>query len=336
VERDLVLLQPEGVHHPSGTVQWLEHVPVSRHHHLRLHREDDMRRLARSLAGRGVGLVLSGGGARCFAQIGVIRALQEASVPIDWVAGSSAGAVVGAQVALGWDWTTILDRSRRLVDGRRLMDFTFPMVSLLAAGRLSRALAQLFDDIQIEDLWLGYFCTSSNLATASLRIHRQGPIRRAVRASCALPGVVPPLLEGGELLIDGGVLDNLPVEAMKEICDGGPVIAVDISAEFQLGKAYQFGEGVSARQLVLNRVNPLARTRLVVPSIVNILLRTVELQAVRSRMDQRVQADLYLQPPVDMFGIFETNSIDRLVEIGYRYAQEKFAGWRSGEGALWA
>jgi predicted acylesterase/phospholipase RssA len=137
-------------------------------------------------------------------------------------------------------------------------------------------------------------------------------------------------------LVDGGILDNLPVEIMREFCDGGPVIAVDISAEFQIAKAYRFGEGISAGQIFLNRMNPFAGTKLVVPNIVNILLRTAELQAVRSRKDQRVRADLYIQPPVATFGTFDTKSIDQLVEVGYQYALERIADWRTLDSAAWA
>jgi predicted acylesterase/phospholipase RssA len=336
LDRELVLLQPEGIGHAVGTRPWLDRWPVARHHHVRLRREDDLQRLARSLVGGAVGLVLSGGGARCFAHIGVIRAIQEAGIPIDWVAGSSAGSLVAAEYAMGWDCETMLRRNRQLVSGRKsLLDYTVPIVSLLSARRLSHALHELFGETQIEDLWLSYFCTSSNLASAELEIHREGSLRRAVRASCALPGIVPPLLENGELLIDGGILDNMPVDAMKELCDGGPVIAVDVSMEFSLAKAYQFGEGISAGQLLRNRMNPFSKTKVVVPTIVNILLRTAELQAVRSRATQRARASLYIKPPVDMYGTFDTRSIDTLVGIGYEHARDQIAEWKTSEAAVW-
>jgi predicted acylesterase/phospholipase RssA len=266
----------------------------------------------------------------------VIRAVQEAGIPVDWVGGSSAGAVIAAEYAMGWNWDVMLRRTRALLRGRRsLLDYTLPYVSILAANRLARALSDLFGDVRIEDLWLGYFCISSSLASASVVLHREGLLRRAVRASCALPGIVPPLLENGELLADGGILDNLPVDAMKELCNGGPVIASDVSMEFALAKEYRFGEGISARQLLFNRLNPFAKSRLVVPNIVMTLLRTAELQAVRSRSTQRTRADLYIQPPVAHFGTFDTRSVDRMVQIGYQYAEEQLAAWTQTTAPAW-
>src|SRR5207302_1684256 len=102
IDRDLVLLHPHGALHPVGTQQWLDAYGTARHQHLRLGHEGDIQRLARSFVGRAVGLVLSGGGARCLAHIGVIRAIQESGIPIDWIGGSSAGAVIAGEYAMGW------------------------------------------------------------------------------------------------------------------------------------------------------------------------------------------------------------------------------------------
>ena len=141
------------------------------------------------LTGRAIGLVLGGGGARGLAHIGVVRAIEEAGVPIDLVGGTSAGAIIGGQVASGWDSARILAESRRvLVEDGSLNDFTLPLVALLRGNRYIRMLDKLYRERRIEDLPISFFCVSANLTRSTCMVHRSGLARRAWPPVWRCPG----------------------------------------------------------------------------------------------------------------------------------------------------
>ncbi|MGH2519287.1 MAG: patatin-like phospholipase family protein, partial [Chloroflexota bacterium] len=229
---ELVLLYDQDVDHPSGTRRWLEPRSVLDHHHARLGNRDDFGHLARRLTGQAVGLVLGGGGARAFASVGALLAIHESNLPIDLVGGTSGGSFFAAACALGWDQERMVEVVRTMMSTRRqTLDYTLPLVSLLAAGKMRRTLETLFGDTMIEDLWRPFFCVTSNLTRAEMMVHRSGLLRHYVRASCSVPTVFPPVLEGQDLLVDGMLLNNLPVDVMSNISRGGPIIAIDVSAK---------------------------------------------------------------------------------------------------------
>jgi predicted acylesterase/phospholipase RssA len=233
IEKELVLLhQSRGVP-PSGTAAWLAPRKLYRHSHVAWEGNQDFNRLARLLSGNAVTLVLGGGGARGLAQIGAIRAIREAGVPIDAVGGTSIGAVIGALVALNWDDELILQSCKRaFVDDRPLEDITIPLFALLRGNKLARTLQHYIGDVDIVDLWQPYFCVSTNLSRSRLDVHQSGSLWRALLASISLPGLLPPVLVQGDAHVDGGVLDNLPVGIMKRLI-GGNVIAVEPSVRIE-------------------------------------------------------------------------------------------------------
>ncbi len=271
-QQSLILLHPNSNQEPRGTHAWLTPRQVSGHYHIRWDREADVARLARFLAGRAVGLVLSGGGTRGFAHIGVIRALAEAHVPIDFIGGTSMGSFIAAQYAMGWDYDLMLQRNMAL--SRSVFDFTLPLVALLRGRRLARKLQLAFGERHIEDLWLPYFCVSSSLTRAEAVVHRLGPVWRSLRASAGLPGILPPLAYDGDWLVDGALLNNLPIDIMSNLCDGGIVIAVDVGVSMDMAESVPYGESLSGWQVVWNKVNPFA-TKLNVPNIATVLLPQV-------------------------------------------------------------
>ena len=331
VRTELVLVHRTGSGQPSGTHRWLTTRTVDTHHHVRFHSATDFARLARFLAGHAVGLVLGGGGARGFAHIGVIRALTEADIPIDFIGGSSMGAVIAAQYALGGDYETMLALNRKgWIESRPLTDYTIPVVALIVGRRMLKMLAAMFGDTQIEDLWLPYFCVSSNLTRAEVMAHREGLLRKWLRASISVPGIGPPLLEPEGLLADGGVLNNLPADIMQSLC-AGPVIAVDVSSRVDLTMTPAYRDGVSAWHLLWERMNPLAQ-KLTVPNIFYILVRTATLGSAHAAKSIKDQVDLYLHPPVEQFGKFEWKALEQIADVGYRYAQRAIAEWKSDKG----
>jgi predicted acylesterase/phospholipase RssA len=296
-------------------------------------------RLARRIVGRTVGLVLGGGGARAYAHIGALRAFAEAGVPIDMVGGVSAGGIVAAQFALGWSLPELYDRNREIARvGRRLIDYTVPMVSLIQARKFTRVLRTLFGQTRIEDLWLPFWCLSSNLTRAEKIVHRRGPLVTALRASCALPGVLPPVLIDGDVVVDGGVVDTVPVATMDEVLDGsGVTVAVDVSAEVDLARPYAFGSSVSGARVLWQQVNPFATRHIVAPSMSAVLLRSIELASVMQRRGQVEDNPLFIKLPVSHVDrlAFDARSFDELVEIGYRHTREALRAPRRLDHLMW-
>jgi NTE family protein len=226
---DLILLQPAKVTHPKGSGEWLNATQAARLFHLRENGMADVQRLARVLTGQSVGLVLSGGGARAYAHIGAIQALRERGVPIDFVGGASMGAVVAAGLAMGWDDGEMETRIRKaFVDTSPLDDIAFPLVAMTQGLKVKARLDEHFDDIEIADLWLPFFCVSSNLTSGAYHLHRQGVLREALRASISLPGVLPPVADGNSVLVDGAVMKNFPADVMRAF-QLGPIVGVDVT-----------------------------------------------------------------------------------------------------------
>jgi predicted acylesterase/phospholipase RssA/CRP-like cAMP-binding protein len=330
--RDLVIVHPSRSAQPSGTAALLATRQVSAHYHVTLDSDDQMRGLARRLVGKAVGLVLGSGGARGFAHVGVLRALREAQVPVDVIGGTSAGSLVGAWAAADWDDSAMVAACADLAGrAKRMLDYTVPVVAILSAGRFSTHLESMFGEQCIEDLWTTYYCASSNLSRAQLVIHDKGPLYQAVRASCSLPGVVPPVTIDGELHSDGVLLESLPVDAMSRISDGGSVIAVDVSAEVDLAHRYEFGHSLSGFGLVWNRVRPFRRNSVKAPNIMAVMARAAELSSVRTRLAQAQKVSLYINPGVSMYGLFDAAAYEEIIERGYQAACEALPGWLAAQ-----
>lgn len=322
VRQVLVLTHPIATQNINGTSQWLDVRNVDEHHHVRTGVPPDLERLARIISGRAIGLVLGGGGARGFAHVGVYRALFESGIPIDWVGGSSIGAVFGAGMAMAWEPSKVEEEARiSFVDGNPFGDYTLPFVSLLRGKRIDRLTRRQFAG-DIEDLLIPYFCISSNLTTATVTVHERGSLWRAIRASVSLPGVLPPAVDGNELAIDGGILNNLPIDVMRDR-SVGKVIAVDLSVEKDFDLDYK--EIPGPLRILLSRL-PFTK-RLHVPSIVTLMMKaTVMASAVHSR-SVRADATLLMNPPVGRYGLLATSEFDEIVEVGYQHAVEKLKDW---------
>ena len=320
----LVLLQADAVHQPSGTGRWLDARPTARHYHLRAGSPGGLHRLARILGGEAVGLVLGGGGARGLAHIGVVRALAESGIRIDLVGGSSIGSILAGYVAAGVDHRTMLAEWKRCFTS--LYDFTLPMVSLIRARRVNRGLVAGFGDTRIEDLWLPY---SSSLTTAEPVVHRRGLLRGAVGASVALPGVMPPVPQEGELLVDGALLNNLPVDVMQGLSGGGPIVAVDVNPRIDLAAGPHYRSELSGWRILWSRVSPFGQ-RIDVPGIFSLLARASLLGSIHAKkaLKAAATADLHIEIELGEIGLTDFRSVDRIVTLGYEAAARQIEAWR--------
>jgi len=324
-EKILVMLHSANTSTPTATSNWLAPRAVDRYYHVKSARQADFERLARFLTGQAIGLVLGGGAARGFAHIGVLKALKELNIAVDLVGGNSMGAILAAEFALQWNETEMLDKTRQLcLQGDSL---TLPMVSLFSGNVMTAALRKLFGDLHIEDLWIPFFCVSCNISRAKLMTHRQGELLSALLSSNTPPGLFPPQVRNGDLLVDGALLNNLPVDVMRELNGGGSVIAVDVNErEDLLDNTNNLG-GISGWRLAWGRLNPLA-PKIKMPNMVQILTRASMIGglAQQKKMHEGL-ADLYLQPPVNDFPLMDYADAHKIADAGYRYAYQALSDW---------
>jgi len=221
---DVVLVHDGGSSPASRPQEWADAAEAARVFHWRQERKDDLARLARTLAGKSVGLVLSGGGARAYAHIGAIEAFRKAGMDFDFIGGASMGAVIAAGVALEWSQEELVERvSDAFVSSNPLGDWHLPVISLSRGHRVDERLEEHFGDIEISDLSRPFFCVSSNLSNGRPFIHRRGRLRDALRATIAIPGILPPVIDGDNVLVDGAVFTNFPSEQMRAFHRGASV-----------------------------------------------------------------------------------------------------------------
>ncbi|HSM97265.1 MAG TPA: patatin-like phospholipase family protein [Rhizomicrobium sp.] len=306
--------------HRSGKAEELpEHFALrsglfESHHHIRAHNMDDIRRLARFISGRAIGLVLAGGGARGFAHIGVIKALMESGVPFDNLGGTSMGGIIAAGIALEWNLDELVARMREVfVASNPLSDYTIPLIALVRGKKVSDLLRENFGDVRIEEMPRPFFCVSSDLTSGRIHVHRAGPLWRALRASVALPGILPPVTHHGHLLVDGGVMNNLPVDVMAQR-QPGPIIASDVTGELDIRVTDErYGER-PWWWLLWQRMRG-------TPSIVSILMRSGTVGSEAQRRLVRDKADYMFEPPLPDIGLRDWKKFDQAVAEGYEHAR---------------
>jgi NTE family protein len=318
---DLVLLRPEGT--PAGPViDWLECAGALYHYFLRPGSARDVSMIARSLTGQALGLVLGGGGARGFAHIGLIRALEELDIQVDVLGGSSMGAFVASLAACGYRAKDMLGIARETFVARNVLnDYLFPSVSLIRGRKFLRRLHDIFEDRRIEELRTPFFCVSTNLTRGNAVIHDRGPLGIWIGTSMCIPGVAPPVAFQGDLLVDGAVVNSLPTDIMQAL-QRGPIIASDVSTEGAVGAPGI--EGPDPEGLL--SWNAAGRKR---PSLFSILFRTATLTSESGVATRASRADLYLRMPVTGVGVFDWKKLEDTAERGYQFAMERLPQFRS-------
>jgi NTE family protein len=316
--RHLLLLHPGDVL-PGAARRWCTALDTTlRHHHIRGDR--DLARLGRLLARRSTGLVLSGGGARGFAAIGMVRALREAGTEIDAVGGTSIGAIIGAGVACEWDDRQMREACRRaFVDGKPLADRTVPLVALSRGQRTARLLHEAFGERDIEDLPLPYFCVVANLTSGNAETRRDGRLWYWLRASSAIPGILPPVFHRRQVYVDGAVINNLPTDVMRDD-DIATIIAGNIRGDDALTAQVEEVALPPAWKVLLQSLRGRSR-----PGLLPILLRAGMVNAEAASVRRRELATRLLTPALEQIGLLEWSAYDETVEAGYRSTMEALA-----------
>ncbi|KAG1836575.1 hypothetical protein DFJ58DRAFT_170235 [Suillus subalutaceus] len=297
---------------------------------------NDFSRLARRLCAKSVGVVLGGGGARGISHLGVLRALEERGIPIDYIAGTSIGALIGGLYARECDIIMSTSRAKQF-SGRMgniwriLSDVTYPLVAYTTGHEFNRTIYKAFYDLHIEDMWLPYFCNTTNINTSRMEIHESGYAWRFIRASMTLVGLLPPLCDNGSMLVDGGYIDNLPVSTMFSM-GASIVLAADVGSVDD-NSPRNFGDSVSGWWLMFNRWNPFSSAR-TVPAITEIQSRLAYVSSVHTLEAAKVTRNcLYMQMPVQEYGTLQFSKFDEIQKKGYLAAVEILDKWEE-EGKL--
>jgi NTE family protein len=321
----LVLLHGEDRAHPSDTAAWLDRRPVDAHIHVRPTLPRDIARLARIVSGNAIGLALAGGGARGFAHLGVFKALEEAGVAIDLVAGTSIGAVMAAYISFDLSAQTLIECARRAFARNPTGDINIlPLLSLVRGRRLKTAIDRAVVDAvgfdaDVVDSWRTLRCVATNFSRAKEHVLARGQAAKCIRASVSIPVALPPVAWKGDLLMDGGVFNNFPTDVLEEM-GAGRVIGVDLARERT--RQYEHEEVPSSWPLLWDRLRGRKQRRYRLPGLGGILMGTTILYSSSRRQQARQSADIYLNPEFGRIGLLEWKAFDRIVDIGYQHAKE--------------
>ncbi|MCG6147674.1 cyclic nucleotide-binding domain-containing protein [Leptospira levettii] len=341
--RELVLLYSDPNQKPKNISNLTKIRKIDVVRHIRTYSHHGFESLTRFITGRSIGLALGGGGAKGFAHIGLIKAMQEENIPIDMIGGTSAGALMASIYALGNDAPSLERIAKSLMsDKKTLNDYTVPVVSLIRGKKFNTVIKSFVGETMIEDLWLPYFAVATSLSKAQKVIIDRGPLWKALRASASIPGILPPFFENNELLVDGAMLDNIPGAVMRE--KGADfVISValasegDSAADELFGRIYpknNSGALPSALRLLFKRLFRKAQNFKEAPNLLSLLMRATFVASDAAMAQAKAESDIFAELPVEQYGLFDWKKFYELVEIGYRYGKTHAKTWKKQLGIL--
>jgi NTE family protein len=320
----LILLHTEKRNAPRNTASWLAQIPFSLHHHVRIDLTKDYQRLLRFIRDRAVGVVLSGGGTRGWAHIGAIRALREAKVPIDIIGGTSVGAIIAACYAMEESVEDAYEKFYRIIRASKnavsWRNMTWPTISLFNAKGFTTAQMDVFGDTQIDDLWIPYFCISCNLSSNTEEAHHSGLLWEKTRASASVPGLIPPMILDGALHLDGGLLNNLPVDVMRQyVGKRGKVIAIELNNFSSDRHKYHFPPILTFKQTLFSRLG-LGDHIYKFPRFVETFLRGLFVGSLAKSRQNSLGTNIMINLNLSKFRLLHSNpkQAERLIEIGYK------------------
>ncbi len=326
--KHLVLLHPAVARDPVEITSWRAGYDYERVYPTRVDHQPDYARLARFLTGTAVGVVLGGGGARGFAHLGVLRALHESGIPVDLVGGNSMGALIGAQYACDVPLDQIREQTMQFARGGERP--TIPVISVVSGKRVQRDLRKMFGDRSVDAMWRPYFAAACNLSRACTTVQEDGPLWRAVLASNSPVGLFPPVIHNGDLLVDGAILENVPVAAMRmrlgtkleKRRGNGTIIAIDVDVRDHMGV-----DPSVTRLSTWKTIKGYFQSDFKEPGIGEILYRASHIGGLNQRGSTISASDHYLEPPVASFPLMGYRMASEIAEVGYRYAMKEIALW---------
>lgn len=272
--------------------------------------EGTIGRLARSIIGKTVGLALGGGGAKGYAHIGVLKGLQRAGVPIDCVAGCSIGAPIAAGLAAGWD----LDSIRKTIDSvsKKAVRPNVPLISLLSSRGIRAELRSITEDARFDDLPIPLGIVSVDIETGEEVLIRRGLVWRAMVASMAFPGIYEPVRIGSRYLVDGGLLNPVPVSGAVSL-GADVVISSNLSGSIS-DRLANVGSGGPPRQ------------RFIIENI----SRTLEIMQSKIVDESCTRADVAIEPSFSPApGLLDFKRGRLLEEVGEQAVEQELPKLRS-------
>jgi len=234
------------------------------------------------------------------------------------------GSLIAAGIAFGGS-DFIAGMAAQYGSRRYLHDTTLPFASIFASRRVTQMLQNEFGDARIEDLWTPFFAVATNLTNAEEIVIDRGSLWEAVRASIAIPGVFSPISRNGDLLVDGGIMNNLPIDVMRRYCEQGPVMAVNVSPRVS-HQSWDIEPYQSGWSILANRLNPFGPSKRT-PSIAGTVLRSLDTNAVSRLRQYEDVADLVIVPDVKEFSILDWDSHHAVIERGRVAGREAIARW---------
>jgi len=318
-EKHLIMLHPNGDSRPKGTHEMLKKRPVKMHHHVRMDRLGDIERIVRFLTNKAIGIAFAGGGAKGLAHIGVILSFRKKHIPIDFFAGTSVGAIGSAIGAMDLDDAGTVDICKRLAEDAptrsRNMNL-IPFISLMKGKDLDSYTSKYFGGLMIEDLWINFGCVASNLTTKSKVEITSGRLDQAIRSSIALPGIFTPFVSNNDLWVDGGVIDNLPIDLLTKNNVGKKVIVtLDAQRSYELG----YEQVPDSWEYFFQKIRGI---KYPIPKLSTIIMESMILASYSKYGDAIKTADLHLKPPVSKIGLLQWGKHKKVVEIGKKYTED--------------
>lgn len=291
----LVLLRANADTPIQGTAAWLENRAVSLCHHVAMGSGSDLARLARFITGTALGVVMSGGGAFGTAHLGVIKAMQDHGLAIDMIGGTSVGSALGAGLALGYSPDEAMD----LYDGifiksKAMKKLTVPLYSIVDQRHLDRGLQNAYRGCAIEDMPLNFFAVATSLTRNDIHVARSGSLWQSVRGSSAIPAIFPPMVtDEGEVLIDGAMIDNVPISVMRDLKEG-PNLVLNFKQAKEWRVTGRYAD-LPGRLGALRRMFWRRRNDPRLPSIPSILTRAMIVASQKQLAATPVNEDLMLE-----------------------------------------
>ncbi len=319
---------------PTHTARWLVNEHFFQHHHVRINNDNDYARLLRFLTGNAIGLVLGGGGARGWLHIGVLKYLIEAGIPIDAIGGTSVGSLAaGCYVNSQGEYQALYDKFSTL--GRKSgppftpIDFTYPIISLFSGDRVTRAIDEAMGSHFIEDLWIPYFCISTNITAQQQHSHHTGKLAQKTRASSAIPGLLPPVALNGDIHYDGAICNNLPVDVMRNIVGAeGKIISVCIMPINTKKQNYNFPAILTFKDLALHKLNK-KKFGYIFPPFFETFYKTITYGSATNEAQNKGHSDISIHPDLNQFSMLDSNkkAVNKLCEIGYDEIKKELMKW---------
>ena len=240
-----------------------------------------------------LGLALGSGGVRGFAHIGVLKVLEEHGIKVDLLAGSSMGSLVGAVYANGID-PSMMGKLATHLKRKHFVDFTVPGMGFVAGEKIKQLIKLLTHGKRIEQLNIPLSIVATDIETGERVVFREGPIDQAVRASISIPGIFVPEQVNGRLLVDGGVIDRVPVTVLREM-GADIVVAVDVG-----------------------QVDPTMKIR----SIFDVIVQTIDVMEREIFQSRILAADLVIRPDVGHYSSIAFTGIEEIIDLGQQAAEQ--------------